>query len=323
MSGPPAAPEGSPSRRWLGRGLLLVLATAIVSGVSTFVNGYAVAGTGSDAFVTVRNALVAFALVPAAVLVARRASVRPTAREAGLLAVIGLVGGAIPFLLFFHGLALAAAAGATTSASFVYRLLFLFATLLGVVVLAERARPRLVVAGLLLLAGNALLLALTGPLWSDGTGFVLAATVLWAVEYTLSKRLLRRLPSTVVGAGRMGFGAAILGSYLVLAGEASAPLGFSMATWGWIGVSALLLGAFVATWYAGLARVDLGTAATVLVLGYPVTWLLALAVRGGPAPWGPAVGALLVAGGVAAAIGASGARAIRAAVAPTGGAPAG
>ncbi|HUJ77674.1 MAG TPA: EamA family transporter, partial [Thermoplasmata archaeon] len=102
MSGPPAAPEGSPSRRWLGRGLLLVLATAIVSGVSTFVNGYAVAGTGSDAFVTVRNALVAFALVPAAVLVARRASVRPTAREAGLLAVIGLVGGAIPFLLFFH-----------------------------------------------------------------------------------------------------------------------------------------------------------------------------------------------------------------------------
>ena len=42
-----------------GMGLLLVLATAIVSGVSTYVNLYAVQGTSSDVFVTVRNLVVA------------------------------------------------------------------------------------------------------------------------------------------------------------------------------------------------------------------------------------------------------------------------
>ena len=91
---------------WAGAGFLLVLATALVSGVSTFVNLYAVKGTNSDAFVTVRNLVVAAMIVPLAYLGARGASRPLRAFDWGRLALIGLVGGAIPFLLFFHGLSL-------------------------------------------------------------------------------------------------------------------------------------------------------------------------------------------------------------------------
>ncbi len=287
----------------VGLGLLLVLATACVSGVSTFVNLYAVSGTNSDAFVTVRNALVALAIVPLAVLAVREAPRALTRSDWLRLSAIGLIGGALPFLLFFHGLELASAAHGGATASFFYRTLFLMATVLGVVFLAEKFRWRTAVGAILLLAGNAVLLSLTSPIWTDGTGYVVLATLLWAVEYTLSKRTMRDLPSGTVALGRMGLGALFLFAYLGATSQLGAVTAFSGGQWEWIGISAALLVAFVTTWYAGLARVDLGTATAVLVLGYPITFLLAVSVQGTRMTLGDALGVSAVFSGVLCAIG--------------------
>ncbi|MCI4354220.1 MAG: DMT family transporter [Thermoplasmata archaeon] len=295
--------------RRLGPGLLLVLATAVISGLSTFVNTYAVHGTTSDVFVTVRNLAVAGLLLPLAVLGERtRRGVLERADWTRLVA-IGLLGGAIPFLLFFHGLALATAAGGAATASFGYRTLFLMATVLGVVALGERLHARVAGAAALLLAGSFLLLTFTGPVWTDGTGFVLVATALWAVEYTISKRTLRDLPSSTVGAARMGFGSAFLLGYLAISGQLTGVTQLTAPQWQWVAISALLLTAFVGTWYAGLRRVDLGVASSVLVLGFPITWGLTIAIRGGTLAVLPALGAAIVALGVATVVGVTGWRA--------------
>jgi drug/metabolite transporter (DMT)-like permease len=283
-------------------GILLVLVTAVVSGVSTFVNAYAVGSTSSDAFVTVRNLAVAGMLVPVVALAAVRAAPRPALGRSDWmrLLAIGLLGGALPFPLFFHGLALAAAAGGATTASFLYRTLFLFAGVLGLAVLRERFRWPVLAGAALLLAGSYLLLSWTSPVWTDGSLYVLAATLLWAGEYTLSKATLARgIPSGTVALGRMGFGAAALSGYLALTAQWGHVAAFSPAEWGWVGLSALLLTAFVATWYAGLARVDLSVAAAVLVLGYPVTWLLAVGIQHTAPTWTAALGVASVALGVA------------------------
>jgi drug/metabolite transporter (DMT)-like permease len=272
----------SSTGRFAAVGLLLVLATAIISGCSTFLNSYALVGTSSDAFVTVRNLSVAALLVPVALLLGRRAPERLRAADLGWLALVGLIGGAIPFLLFFHGLALATAAHGAATASFVYRTLFLMATVFGVVLLRERFPARVFVGAALLLAGNLLLLSIISPLWTPGTTYVLAATVLWAGEYTLSKKLLARLRSTTVGAGRMGFGALFLVGYLALTSQFGAVASMSGSQWVWVAISAAFLAAFVLTWYAGLQRVDLTVATSVLVVGFPVTWLLGVLVRGLP-----------------------------------------
>ncbi|MCI4361776.1 MAG: DMT family transporter [Thermoplasmata archaeon] len=303
MSGRPAG--------LLGAGLLLAFTTAVVSGVSTFVNLYAVAGTSSDAFVTARNGVVALALVPLFLASAFGAS-RPALRRVDWLRLvaIGVLGGAIPFLLFFHGLQLATAAGGGLTASFLYRMLFLPALVLGVVVLGERVRWTTALAAVLLLGGNVLLLALTTPIWTNGSAFVLAATGLWAVEYTVSKRALRDLPSPTVALGRMGIGAVVLVGYLVATSQVAAVGAFTAGQWSWVAISALLLTAFVGTWYGALKRVDLGVATAILVLGFPVTWLLSVAVRGSPSTALEAAGAVAIAAGIAVVVGTTGLRAL-------------
>ena len=289
---------------WVGPGVLLVLATAVISGVSTFLNGYAVAGTSSAAFVTVRNLAVAGLLAPVGVFALLRSRRLPGPRDLGTLAVIGLIGGAIPFVLFFQGLKLAAEAHGTLTASFVYRTLFIFATVFGVVALKERFHWRAAVAAAVILGGNFLLLSLVSPVWTDGSLYVLLATVLWAAEYTVSKHALRHLGGTTVGLGRMGFGAAFLSAYLAFTGGWGTVAGFSGGQWAWVGISAAMLTGFVLTWYIGLARVDLGVATTVLVLGFPISWALSLvAAHAVPAPL-TLLGAVVVTVGVVATLGA-------------------
>ncbi len=246
---------------------------------------------------TVRNLVVALMIAPVALVATRRAPERLRAVDYGWLALVGLIGGAIPFLLFFHGLQLATAAGGAATASFVYRTLFLMATVFGIVLLHERFSARVFAGAALLLAGNVLLLSIISPLWTPGTTYVLAATVLWAAEYTVSKHLLGSLRSSTVGFGRMGFGAAFLLAYLALTSQYGAVAAMSGAQWTWVAISALLLTAFVLTWYAGLQRVDLSVATSMLVLGFPVTFLLGILAKGAHFTDDEAIGAAAVVAG--------------------------
>ncbi len=289
-------------RNAVGPGILLVLLTVLISGVSNFVNFYAVQGTSSDVFLAVRNAAVAVMLVPLVLFVGRTAHAKLSRNDWLKLGAIGLLGGAIPFLLFFRGLQMAGASGAAT-ATFGYRTLFLMAAVLGVVALKERLSPRIALAAVLLLGGNVLLLSLTAPVWTDGTAFVLAATALWAGEYTLSKHTLKTLPSGTVALGRMGFGGIFLVAYVAATGQLGAVAVLSGAQWQWVGLSAVLLVGFVATWYAGLKTVDLSLATAMLVLAFPITW--ALGVLGAKIPFGlpQAAGVVAIALGVVLAIG--------------------
>lgn len=295
--------EASRASRFAGPGLALVLATVVVSGVSNFVNVRAVQGTDVDAWIAVRNGLVALFLVPLAFVA--RAAPHPRLGRAdwARLALIGVLGGAVPFLLYFHGFQVASAQGGAATASLGYRCLFLMATVLAVLVLKERLPRRFLAGAGLLVAGNALLLSFSGPVWTDGTAYVLLATAMWAAEYTLSKRAMRSLPSGTVALARMGIGGAVLLGYAGLTGHAPAIVTFSETDWMTLFLSGLLLLGFVSTWYAGLRTMDLSAASALLALAFPITWALDVLAAGGAATWSPAVGAGLVALGVALALG--------------------
>ncbi len=297
-----AANRNAIVRQAVGPGILLVLLTVLISGVSNFVNFYAVQGTNSDAFLAVRNVAVAALLVPLVLLVGRTARARLSRMDWAKLGTIGLIGGAIPFLLFFRGLQMAGTSGAAT-ATFGYRTLFLMAAVLGVVFLKERLSPRLALAAALLVAGNALLLSLTAPIWTDGTAYVLAATGLWAAEYTLSKHTLRNVPSGTVALARMGFGGAFLMAYVAVTGQLGSVAAFSGAQWEWVALSAILLVGFVATWYAGLKTVDVSVATAALTLAFPITWALGFLAARSTFGLAQAAGVVAIVLGVALAIG--------------------
>jgi drug/metabolite transporter (DMT)-like permease len=263
-------------------GIALAFVTACISGVSIYLNGRAVKHFGdATVYTTAKNLVAALLLVSLALFATRRtpavASPRPTRRQWLSLFTVGVIGGSVPFVLFFEGLARAEA----TQASFIQKTLVIWVALLAVPLLHERLGRWHYLAIALLLAGQAWLVGSAGTIaFGAGEGMILAATLLWAVEVVYVKRLIGPLSPRLLAAARMGFGAAILIAWVGVTGKMGALTGLDAAQWRWILLTGLLLTAYVATWYEALARAQAVDVTAVLVFGAVITALLAGAVDG-------------------------------------------
>jgi drug/metabolite transporter (DMT)-like permease len=269
-------------RSRLRTGVYLALLTALISGVAVFVNKFAITGLKDPVLLSgLKNALVATAIVGAFVAARRLDEVRRLRRSQVLgLLLIGIVGGGIPFILFFKGLAMTDA----VNAAFLHKTLFLWVALLAVPLLGERlGRWQLAAIGVLL-AGSTYLLLPRG--WNPGAGdlLVLAATWLWAIEAILARKILVGGVSAQLGAGaRMTVGSVVILTYL----GATGALGGVGALGGmgvvWLLVTAVFLIGYVLSWYAALKHAPAAIVTSVLVLGYPITAVLS-ALRAGSIP---------------------------------------
>jgi drug/metabolite transporter (DMT)-like permease len=261
-------------------GLLLALATAGISGVAVFLNSYGVRAFGdAAAYTTAKNlvaALVLLLIVAAGSATGARAT-RPTRpAQWGGLALVGVIGGSVPFLLFFQGLATAT----SVQAAFLHKTLVLWVALVAVLLLRERLGPWHWAAIALLLVGQA---GLGGGLlsgWGSGETMILVATLMWSLEVVLAKRLLAGLSSWTVALARMVLGSALLVGWLVVRGDAGALVAMSGDQWAWVLVTGVLLAGYVSTWFAALARAGAVDVTAVLVLGAVITAILSSIVRG-------------------------------------------
>jgi drug/metabolite transporter (DMT)-like permease len=147
--------------------------------------------------------------------------------------------------------------------------------LLAVPLLRERLGPAhyaaigLVLAGQVWLAGDPGVVA-----FGAGEAMILAATLLWAVEVILVKRLVERLDPRTLAAARMGLGTVILLAWLALSGRGGDLLALSGDQWSWAIATGLLLTAYVGTWYAALSRAQAVDVTAVLVFAAVVTAVL-------------------------------------------------
>ena len=287
------------STRAVGVGLAFL--TAIVSGVAVYVNARGVSHFGdATVYTTAKNAIAGGLLLLLAipVLAVPRPSGQPRGRPQtrgqwlGLVAV-ACIGGSVPFVLFFEGLSRASA----TQAAFIHKTLVIWVALLAVPLLRERIGPPHVLAITLVVAGQAWLAGSLGTVaFGSGEAMILAATLLWAVEVILVKRLVADIDSRTLAAARMGLGTVVLLAWIAVSGRGGALLGLSSEQWGWALLTGLLLFGYVATWYAALARAQAVDVTAVLVFGAVVTAVLAGAVDGTAVD---AVGIALVTAGVA------------------------
>lgn len=280
------------TRRW---GIVLALVTALISGVSVYVNTFAVRAIGDPtAYTTAKNAVAALLLL-AVVATGRPAGVRLTRPDGPRtwlgLATIGVIGGSVPFVLFFTGLARTQA----PQAAFLHKTLVLWVALLAVALLRERLGAAHGVAIALLLAGQWLLGG--GGLFAldPGGWLILAATGLWSVETVLARRLLAGVSSWTLAVARMGLGSVLLLGWCALTGRLTVLAGLTPVMWGWILLTGVLLAGYVATWFAALARAQAVDVTAVLVLGAVVTSVIDTVVGGAAtAPLAPVV--LILAG---------------------------
>jgi drug/metabolite transporter (DMT)-like permease len=269
--------------RSTGWGIALATTTALISGVSVFVNGLVVKEFPDPVVLAgARNALVGLVLVLALVATGGVAPARALpARHLAWLLVIALVGGSLPFVLFFSGLAAAGGPGA----ALIHKTMFVWVAVLAVPLLGERLGLAQVLAMGTLLAGTLLIGPVTGLGVGPGELLILAATLLWAVEVVLVRWLLTSTGVSVAlaAAARMAVGALGIVAFLAVSGRSGGLA--ALTPWQWLVIAAtgvLLLG-YVTTWYAALQRAPASLVSSILVGGAVLTVTLTI-VRTGTLP---------------------------------------
>ncbi len=274
--------------RTTGWGVALAAGTACISGVSIFVNGLVVKSFSDPVALTgARNAMVGLVLLGILLATggAREARALPRRDASGLL-VLAVIGGSIPFILFFSGLAQATGPGA----SLIHKTLFAWVAVLAVVFLRENlGLPQIIALGALL--GGTLLVGPVGALGiGSAEGMILAATLLWSVEVVIARRLLGdgRVSVRLAATSRMALGALVIGGFLLASGRIGAVAAFSVEQWAIVAATGALLIGYVTTWYAALQRAPASLVTAVLVGGVVVTGVLT-AIRSGTFP-APTVG---------------------------------
>jgi len=293
-------------------GMLVAGVTALVSGVSVFVNGYGVRSFSSPAVYTTGKNLVAalfLAVAAWAGLSARRKKAAPwcahfVSREHSerpgrgvgtwlALAYVGVVGGGLAFVLFFDGLAVSTPA----SAAFWRDTMVVWVAALAVPILRERVEWWNIAAIALLIGGEIIVAGGIGHLaFSRGEVDVLSSTAMWAVEVVVARRLLRTMSPASLALVRMGVGTVALCVYLAATGAMANLLSVNVHQVGWLAATGLLLSAYVATWMTALARARALDVTSVLVVSAAITWLLQL-IAGTVTPVTSTLGLSLIATG--------------------------
>ena len=259
------------------KGLLLVFSTAIISGFSIFINKFGVSLTNPYVFTFLKNTIVAL-LLTAVILFFKdfKALKQLRPKQWILLVLIGLVGGSIPFLLFFKGLAMSGAA----QGSFIQKTMFIYVAAIAVIFLKEKLSKNFLIGALLLLLGNLILLKTLNFSFTYGDLLIFLATLFWATENVISKYALRELTGRTVAWGRMFFGSIFILGYLGLSGQLSLVNNVTFPQIIWISITSVLLFSYVMTWYSGLKHISVSLATAILLLGSPITTLLTVMAAG-------------------------------------------
>ena len=256
------------------KGIVLAITAAVISGFAVYINKEGVALVkDSDIYTTLKNVFTAV-LVVSFIIFAGQASKLKKLKSGDWLAliIIGLVGGSIPFLLFFKGLLMSNSA---VFPALIHKTLFIWVSIFGVVFLKEKIGKIQIAALLLLLLGNLIILWPIKKIgFSGGEGLVLLATIIWAIENIIAKIALKRIDVSVVVFGRMVFGSIFLLLYLYFSHKITPIYILAPIAWIWIVIVGAVLFGYVVFWYSALKYLPVSLVASILVIASPITSLL-------------------------------------------------
>ena len=288
-------------------GVQFALAAALVSGVSVYLNGKAVRNFSSPTvYTTAKNLFAGVILVAIAIVWAGRTGQRNgehadrgrTPIPVAAFATIAVIGGAVPFVLFFEGLARAT----SNDAAFIHKTLIIWAALLATAVLRERlTRVHLLAIAVLVVGYVALAGGIDSLHIGMGEAMILGATICWSVEVVLVRWITADFRSTDVAAVRLGGGSLVLVAWVLLRGDFGELLSMSGSELLWIALTGPMLAMFVTLWFAALERAQVVDVTAILVLGAVVTGILNAAI-GNAGIASQAVGDILIFVGVAAIV---------------------
>lgn len=260
-------------------GYTFAILNAIVSGVAIYVNSQGVTlFRDSTLYTTLKNTVTGIVLlVPVLALARCRAELRGlSVRQWGWLLLLALIGGSVPYVLFFRGLQLTT----PVTSSLVNHAQFLLVAVLALLFLRERVGLVVWSALVVLFVGVSLGGNLSAFRWNAGAGLLILSTIFFAAGVVLAKWLLRDLSVETVMAAKMSLGSLFLIVYIAATGRLSAVGSLSAQQWGFVLLTGLILVAFTVTAFVALRHIT-ATAATAIPVASPLITTALVAVGSG------------------------------------------
>jgi drug/metabolite transporter (DMT)-like permease len=256
------------------KGIQFALFTALISGVSIFVNKFAVSTVGQPlVFTAFKNSLVGILIFGILLATQKWKKISSLSRKNKInLTLIGIIGGSLPFYLFFTGISQIPA----INAAMIHKTLVIWVAILAIPMLKEKFNKTQIIAVALLFLSNLVIGGFKGFTFSKGELLILTATILWAVETIIAKKTLSNVDPDIVVAARMGIGAIILvGTGVLIAPTTfNKILSLSLTQWGIVLATAAFLLGYVMSWYRALKHAPAITVTSVLVVSTIVTNVL-------------------------------------------------
>lgn len=251
------------------KGVKLALITAGFSGAAVFLNSLTVKAVGDAlVFTTIKN--LGVAVIAAAVLFRQKINWEEVRNQWCRLALIGIIGGSLPFYLFFKGLTLTNPA----TGALIHKTLIFWVAMWAIPMLKEKISGKQWLALGLIFGSNFIIGGLPGWQWGRGEWMIFGATVLWSIENIIAKKILKQVPVDVVVGARMILGSLIL--FLVTVGSGKLNLIFKLNSTQWLLtlVSVFMLAGYVTSWYRALKLAPVTLVASVLTLATIITNVL-------------------------------------------------
>lgn len=252
---------------------VLALGTAVLSGTNNFLTKIAVTAVRDPIiFTTLKNALVAVFLLSLILMLKKLPEITSLAKpQIAKLFAIGIIGGSVPFALYFTGLTYTSA----INAGLLHKTLFLWVALFAIPLLKERMTRFQWFGVAAIFAANLMVGGFSGFKYNIGELMILAATILWAIENIIAKTALRGISSTTVAAARMVLGSLVLAGIVSWRGGGITIIqGLNAEQWGWTILTSILLLGYVLMWYTALKYAPATYVATLLVPATLVTNIL-------------------------------------------------
>lgn len=256
------------------KGIILAAVAAFISGISIFLNKFALEAIKNPlVFTTTKNVLVGILILSFILISGKWKLIKKLNKHQIIkLVLIGIIGGSLPFYLFFTGLSEISA----INAAIIQKTLVFWVIILALPFLKEKLSKLQLFSIIMLFSGNIFIGGFSGFKFSGGELLILLSTILWAIENIIAKKVLDKVDSDLVTSARMGFGSLILISVTFF----SNPSGllqislFNQAQWSWVILSAILLLGYVTFWYRALKFAPAITVTAILVTSTLITNLL-------------------------------------------------
>src|SRR3989338_5782831 len=262
------------NKHTMGYATLLVLGAALISGTNNFITKIGVTVVSDPVFFTTLKNIVTVVLLMGAVIMLRKwkEAATLTRKEWTQLGLIGVIGGAIPFALFFTGLSMTSA----LSGALIHKTLVFWVLLFAYPFLKERLSPLALLGVVAVFGANILLSGFKGFHIGTGELLIFAATILWAVENIIAKKTLARVSALFVASARMTIGSVLLLGFLAVSGRMVSVAGLDAAQWGVTLLTGALLFGYVLSWYTALKYAPATYVAALLVPATLVTNILTM-----------------------------------------------